>query len=381
MLEHCKLSSSGSKRGQQRRSLRSLEAPLLSQQRRALLVFLVKGDRPADLSFLEDQWESSIVLDPASEAMSKTMGADDEDDMAAPAPAQVTHQPPIPVRRKVFAHVEVPVRRRPATVLPPPSTPQEKLRAEVERHRQKTRGIVQRRAERRLERQNRPRVHTNVRFDAESESDNDRIDSPTPAAETHDEDKNDAGADDEEESMEMGFIAREAGNTRSVLSGDDKERWQASIAKELQSIESAGIFEYVQRKDMPGGAKAIDSQYVHTIKVDPSGGDDHTLKTRLVARGFSQRRGLDYVETFSPVGHRQSLRQMLSIVARENFELQGLDISTAFLHGDLDEGIYMRLPQESVGASLERIVRLRKSLYGLKQAGRCWNRCCEERAG
>ena len=64
---------------------------------------------------------------------------------------------------------------------------------------------------------------------------------------------------------------------------------------------------------------------------------------------------------------------MLSIVAQQDIELQGLDISTAFLHGDLEEELYMRLPRGSVGDYDGKVVRLRKSLYGLKQAGRCWN--------
>jgi hypothetical protein len=158
---------------------------------------------------------------------------------------------------------------------------------------------------------------------------------------------------------------------QKALQGPDAEGWQAALDKELLSIRNAGTWDLVDRADLPEGTRPIDSRLVLATKLDPTGGDDHTLKVRLVAKGFTQRPGIDYVDTFSPVGHRQSLRLMLSLAASLDLEVQALDITTAFLHGTLQETIYMFLPPEVSGR--QKVAKLRKALYGLKQAGRCWN--------
>lgn len=85
--------------------------------------------------------------------------------------------------------------------------------------------------------------------------------------------------------------------------------------------------------DVPSNVKPIDSRLVLATKIDLSGGNDHKLKTRLCAKGFTQRHGIDYFETLSPVGHRQPFRLLLFITASLDLELKGLDITTAFLHG------------------------------------------------
>jgi hypothetical protein len=157
-----------------------------------------------------------------------------------------------------------------------------------------------------------------------------------------------------------------------ALDGPDAEAWQASLDKELASIDKAGTWILVNEEDIPASVRPIDSRLVLALKMDPTGGDNHICKTRLVAKGFSQRPGIDFYDTFSPVGHRQSFRQLMTIVADLDLEVQGLDIATAFLHGDLEEEIYMKLPKE-VTKGKRQVARLRKALYGLKQAGRCWN--------
>lgn len=161
-------------------------------------------------------------------------------------------------------------------------------------------------------------------------------------------------------------------NMTEALKGPDAEGWRESLEKELDSIQNAGTWDLIDKSDVPSGCRSIDSRLVLATKIDPSGGEDHKLKTRLCAKGFTQRHGIDYFETFSPVGHRQSFRLLLSITASLNLELKGLDITTAFLHGPLDETIYMRLPPE-VELGHGKIAKLKKALYGLKQAGRCWN--------
>mgnify|MGYP000055281352 CR=1 FL=1 len=92
-------------------------------------------------------------------------------------------------------------------------------------------------------------------------------------------------------------------------------------------------------------------------------------KARLVAKGFRQEYSVDFDKIFSPVVKMTTLRFMLGIMATDNLELIQLDVKTAFLHGDLQEEIYMEQPKGFVASDQEHLVyRLRKSLYGLKQA-------------
>ena len=96
-------------------------------------------------------------------------------------------------------------------------------------------------------------------------------------------------------------------------------------------------------------------------------------KARLVARGFSQRPGIDYFETFAPVAKFTTLRILLMLAASADWEIHQMDVKTAFLYGDLEEEIYMELP-EGIGIDNKDFVcKLQKSLYGLKQAPRVWN--------
>ena len=93
----------------------------------------------------------------------------------------------------------------------------------------------------------------------------------------------------------------------------------------------------------------------------------------MVAKGFRQEYGVDYDEIFSPVVKMTTLRLMLGVVAADNLELIQLDVKTVFLHGDLQEEIYMERSKGFVASGQEHLVcRLRKSLYGLKQAPRQW---------
>lgn len=88
-----------------------------------------------------------------------------------------------------------------------------------------------------------------------------------------------------------------------------------------------------------------------------------------MARGFTQEEGVDYTEVFSPVVKHTSIRVLLAVVAKLDWELEQLDVKTAFLHGDLEETIYMHQPQGFVKPGEEnKVFLLKKSLYGLKQA-------------
>ena len=92
-----------------------------------------------------------------------------------------------------------------------------------------------------------------------------------------------------------------------------------------------------------------------------------------MVKGFAQKKGIDFDEIFSPVFKMNSIRTILSLVAMEDLHLEQLDVKTTFLHGDLEEEIYMQQPEGYEVKGKEKLVcRLKKSLYGLKQAPRQW---------
>jgi hypothetical protein len=103
-------------------------------------------------------------------------------------------------------------------------------------------------------------------------------------------------------------------------------------------------------------------------------GSIERYKARLVAKGYSQRPGFDYTEVFAPTFRQSSLRLILALSAIEDLELRSVDISSAFLNGDLDEEIYMKQPEGFHEGGLNHVCKLKKSLYGLKQAARQWNK-------
>ena len=97
-------------------------------------------------------------------------------------------------------------------------------------------------------------------------------------------------------------------------------------------------------------------------------------KARLVAQGFLQKHGVDYNETFCPVVRFESVRTVIALAAKHDLKLHQLDITTAFLNGELNEDIYMKQPERFEVKGKEHLVcKLNRSLYGLKQSPRCWN--------
>ena len=154
-----------------------------------------------------------------------------------------------------------------------------------------------------------------------------------------------------------------------AMTRPDAHLWLAAIQAEYQSQQTAGTYELTE---LPSGRLPIGCKWVFKIKRRADGSIDR-YKARLVAKGYSQKEGLDYKETFAPVAKFASIRTLLALAAHQDYEVHQMDVKTAFLNGDLDVDLYMQQPEGFVVAGQEHLVcKLRKSIYGLKQAGRAW---------
>ena len=119
----------------------------------------------------------------------------------------------------------------------------------------------------------------------------------------------------------------------------------------------------------PKKQSVVTCKQIYKIKRGMLKDEQIKYKARLVAKGFTQKEGIDFGEIFSPVIKYKSIRIMLSLVVQYNLELEQMDVKTAFLHGDLEETIYMEQPEGfQVQKNKDMVCLLKKSLYGLKQA-------------
>ena len=157
---------------------------------------------------------------------------------------------------------------------------------------------------------------------------------------------------------------------QETLERDDCHQWVEARRQEYASIAENDTFEWLDPKDVPAGQNVIDTKWAHKLKRDEMRRPVR-YKARLVAKGFRQIAGQDFGETRAPVSRHSTLRVLLAIVASEDLELEQVDITTAFLNGELEEEIYVKPPEEV--ETNGRIWRLRKALYGLKQAAKAWH--------
>ncbi|WVY98367.1 hypothetical protein V8G54_030518 [Vigna mungo] len=156
---------------------------------------------------------------------------------------------------------------------------------------------------------------------------------------------------------------------KEVLDSSDRHLWQGAMEEELEALKKNNTWRLV---DLPKGKKVIGSKWIFKKKEATPGGEKARYKARLVAKGFTQIEGVDYHEIFAPVVKHCSVRVLMAIVAHCNLHLEQLDVRTAFLHGDLEETLYMKQPDGF--AVDDRVCLLQKSLYGLKQSPRQWYR-------
>lgn len=153
---------------------------------------------------------------------------------------------------------------------------------------------------------------------------------------------------------------------RDVIKSSDRKQWEEAMNDEYKSLMEMGTWDK-ELVELPKGRKAVKCRWVFVRKLDGR------YKARVVAKGFTQVYGIDYEETFSPVARFESIRLLLAHAALDNWEIEAMDVKTAFLNGVLNEEIYMEQPEGFVKRGQEgKVCRLRHAIYGLKQASRTW---------
>lgn len=158
-----------------------------------------------------------------------------------------------------------------------------------------------------------------------------------------------------------------------AINCEEKRMWFESMQNELNSIEKNKTWTLV---DLPAGRQAIGSRWVYKIKRNADN-DPVKYKSRLVAQGFTQKFGVDYDEVFAPVARSQTFRTLLSVASSRKMIIKQFDVTSAFLNGRLDEEIYMKpAPGSQFG---DKVYKLHKSIYGLKQAARVWNKALDRK--
>ncbi len=172
-------------------------------------------------------------------------------------------------------------------------------------------------------------------------------------------------------------VALEPRTLADALKRADADKWVAAALAKIDTHIRNGTWVLTQ---LPPGRRAIGSHWVFKVKRLPDGSVDK-YKGRIIAQGFSQVQGIHYNEVFAPTARMAAVHMVLAIAAMEDLELETVDVSTAFLNGNIDAEIYIKIPEglevegkPSPGEDLKRwVLQLLKGLYGIKQGPRIWS--------
>ena len=165
------------------------------------------------------------------------------------------------------------------------------------------------------------------------------------------------------------LIAEKDPTLKEALGSAERQLWKQAMQEELDSLAENGTWDLV---DLPSDKKIVGNRWVLKVKRKPNGDVDR-YKARLVAKGYTQEEGVDFHQTYAPVARFETVRALLNVAATEKYQLGQFDVRTAFLYGSLDEEVFMDQPAGFDDGS-GRVCKLKRSLYGLKQSPRCWNR-------
>lgn len=158
-------------------------------------------------------------------------------------------------------------------------------------------------------------------------------------------------------------------NYKEAVSGPDREFWLESIKDELNSLEENETWEIISNRP---DIRTLKTKWVFVIKDDPLS-DTPRYKSRLVPMGFTQIPGVDFFETFANVARMETIRIVLTIAAKMDMFIRSVDVKTAFLQGELEEELYIDIP-EGIRQQPGKVCKLLRPLYGIKQGPACWEK-------
>jgi hypothetical protein len=194
-------------------------------------------------------------------------------------------------------------------------------------------------------------------------------------ADSHEDPYHDCTTFDDPINFALSTVVKYEDYTQATKDPLWKTWYEPAHNKEMQSLEERGVFTRMKKTDVPKGCNIVKSKVIYAQKY-ASDGSMTKAKMRLCAKGYSQRWGVDFFESFAPTPMHSVFRILMIIALKFNMVIKQYDVSTAFLHGELNEDIYMEFPRgmqeyDSDGNLL--VVKLNYGLYGLKQGSRCWN--------
>ncbi|GJV35067.1 putative reverse transcriptase domain-containing protein [Tanacetum coccineum] len=176
------------------------------------------------------------------------------------------------------------------------------------------------------------------------------------------------------EEYELGDL-NEPPNYKVVLADPEYTKWLKTMNMEMQSMKDNQVWYLV---DLLSNGRTVRCKWLFKKKTDMDG-NVHTFKARPVAKGFTQTYSVDYGETFSPVADIRAIRTLLAISAFYDYEIWQMDVKTSFLNGYLSEDVYMVQPKCFVDPKHpNKVCKLQRPIYGLKQASRSWNKRFDE---
>jgi hypothetical protein len=156
----------------------------------------------------------------------------------------------------------------------------------------------------------------------------------------------------------------------SVDEALEQALWRKAMEEEIKCILDNDTWEL---ESLPAGHRAIGLKWVYKVKRDPAG-NVMKYKARLVAKGYAQRQGIDFDEVFAPVTRIETVRLLLAVAAHRRWKVHHMDVKSAFLNGELEEEVYVHQPAGFVDSKNPgKVLKLKKALYGLRQAPRAWN--------
>ena len=154
---------------------------------------------------------------------------------------------------------------------------------------------------------------------------------------------------------------------RDAMISNESAQWLEAMTEEMESLAAHNSWDL---EELPPGVTPVKCKWIYKRKTMA---DKKGFKARLVAKGYSQRKGMDYEDVYAPVSSFETMRLLVAASVEKDWYIDQYDIKSAYLHSNLKETIYMEQPEGFVQGKGNLVCKLKKSLYGLKQSGRCWN--------